>query len=1044
MIGTPLLFSTFLLAAGSGSVGCIIYASKGTYRPTLNKLLLASGISIMLWSLGLAVRVSAANIRAAAAGSFIAPLGYSMLFGFLLHYVLILTGHRIGPGRKWLYLFLYLPGVLTAAGLSVFPLFGRFPFVLVRTSVGWVNETWNQWIWFYYAYYCVFLAIITRLLHRWGKEAGPGIVRMQAKSLLDSILMMAALGTLTDVLPDFVKIQMPGIAVCFASFPILAICYGVRRLNFMVPERPDPDEVILNKASRAKSIYIILGLYFVAGSLLNLLSQTVFSDDHPAVPGVLLFSGLLLACGAGILLLSGYLYDDGVKELALAFVFAFFIPLITFRFAQFGSITVWTFAILLLVPGMLFNRRILLVTTLHSLFTTQLVLMGTAPRLTVQVDASDYIIRLGLISLMAFLCFFVTLIYRSRLRENIGHSRRQTAAAAVSQSLLAVNPDNWENKMAQALERCSAVFPFDRACFVLFSDDGEAIREFCEAATEEGSDSDHFSDALKKRFFTSVRRCLADRKVFAFSEESGNFQGCEEFQAALENLHLKSAVAAAVLTEGSPAGFLCFGTSRTVRAWPADQISFLQIISNIFADTLTKLKALQKEQFLAYHDQLTGLPNRLLLTDRLRKSMPLADRRAKMIGVVFLDFDSFKSVNDTMGHELGDQLLIRLSNLISGCVRKYDTVARFGGDEFVLILDQLSSTGDLLCIIDKIMSAIRRPIVLQGLEFFMTGSAGVALYPQDGRDAETLISNADIAMYHAKSTGKNRYALCSQDMKDEVVSRMQLTNLLYRAQELNQLAVYYQPQVDLATNEITGLEALLRWKIPDKGMISPGTFIPLAEKTGLIQPIGRWVLETACRQSRKWQERGFAPVRMAVNVSVQQLYAGNFTGQVAQVLQSAGLAPELLELEVTESVASSGAPNILKIFSALKNMGISLSVDDFGTEYSSLNRLKLLPVDRLKLDIQFVRGLENSERDRAIAKTIILLAKNLKMKVTAEGVETKAQLEYLSEKLCDEVQGFYYYKPMPAEEVEKYLHRISDTLAVPQPLSSRTMDVSKE
>lgn len=1022
MIRIPLLFSTFLLTAGGSSAACVVFACKGTYRPVLNKLLLASGVSILLWSLGLGIRVSAAGRRAALLGSFIAPIGYTMLFGFLLHYVLVLTGHKTRPDRWWIYLPVYLPGALAAAGLSILPLFGEFPLDLARTPLGWVNNTWNAWIWFYYCYYAVSLAIVFRLLYLWGKKAGPGGVRKQAWILLGSILAMAALGSPTDAVPSFLGIQAPSVAPCFAIFPILAICYGVHRLDFMQPEKFNPDEIILNKASRAKSIYIILGMYFMAGSLLNLLSQTVFFGGE-SVPEALLLSGLLLAGGLCIFILNRFLRDDVVKELALSFVFALFIPLITFWFFQWGSITVWIFIVLLLVPSMLFNRRIFLVTVLVSTFITQMVVIGATPEVLVQVDASDYVIRLGLIALTAFLCFFVTLVYRRRLRENAGHVLRQKVASAVSRDLLLADPDNWEEKTVLALGRCGNFFPLDQAYLALFSGEGGDIRTFCEWSRDRHPENR--PEESKRRFLAAARGCLAEIPRPVLPEENASPPDREEMRTAAEALGLKGVVSAPVLRENRAVGFLCFGSARPAPELDAMTADFLKFLANMFSETLTKLDAVRKLQYIAYHDQLTGLPNRLLLTDRLKQSMPLADRRAKMIGVVFLDCDSFKTINDTMGHELGDQLLIWLAESISGCVRRYDTVARFGGDEFVLVLDKLSGTDDIIHIMEKIMRVIRRPVILQGQEFFITGSAGGTLYPQDGSDVDTLIANADIAMYHAKATGKNRFVLCSQNMKDDVIGQMKLTNLLYRAQELDQLVVYYQPQVSLEDNRITGLEALLRWNLPGEGLVSPGTFIPLAEKTGLIQPIGRWVLETACRQCRSWQEQGFAPVRVAVNVSVQQLYAGDFVAQVAEVLRATGLAPGLLELEMTESVATSGAPNISKVFAALKDLGVSLSIDDFGTEYSSLNRLTFLPVDRLKLDIQFVRGIESSEKDRAITKTIISLAKSLHMKVVAEGVETKTQLDFLSAKLCDEVQGFYYYRPMPAEDLVKYLRRFS-------------------
>lgn len=561
------------------------------------------------------------------------------------------------------------------------------------------------------------------------------------------------------------------------------------------------------------------------------------------------------------------------------------------------------------------------------------------------------------------------LVYRNRLRENTEHSVRQQATSNISRSLLQADFDNWKEPFFRALGFCATSVGCERAYFARLSEDGNGISSFCQWPEKSG-----ISKADKNRtfvFLSELNKKLDSEKILTLAGDAP-----DDLALAMDLLQIRTVVAVPVLHEETKAGLLCFASARDNCLYKPEYSEFLGIVSNMFSDTLEKLASIRKVQYIAYHDQLTGLPNRLLLIESLVH-----------------------------------------------CLRSYDTVARIGGDEFVLLLDQISSTADLLSVMEKIMRVIRQPVLLQEQEFFMTGSAGVALYPQDGEDAETLIANADIAMYRAKTKGKNSYKLCSQDMKDEIIGQMKMTNLLYRALEKKQLIVYYQPQVNLGTGKIVGLEALLRWKLPEKGLVSPGVFIPLAEKSGQIQPIGRWVLKTACCQSKLWQEQGFDPVRMAVNVSVQQLASGSFVEQVADVLRETGLSPKLLELEVTESVANSGAPGISKTFTELKKLGVSLSIDDFGTEYSSLNRLKLLPVDRLKLDIQFVRGIESSEKDRAITKTIITLAKSLNMQVIAEGVETKPQLEFLNEKLCDEVQGFYYYKPMPADRVEAYLQR---------------------
>ncbi|MEI6100233.1 MAG: EAL domain-containing protein, partial [Eubacteriales bacterium] len=467
-------------------------------------------------------------------------------------------------------------------------------------------------------------------------------------------------------------------------------------------------------------------------------------------------------------------------------------------------------------------------------------------------------------------------------------------------------------------------------------------------------------------------------------------------------------------------GFLGIHTSNIKDV----QLILFEVVSNILSDAFTKIEAEKEINEMAYFDHLTKLPNRILFKDRVEQAIFLAQRTNKMIGIMFLDLDSFKNVNDTMGHEGGDELIKTISQLLLQNVRRSDTVSRFGGDEFLIMINNLSRIEDIIKVSDSIMKLFNKNFKINHQEFFVTASAGIAIYPIDGEDTESLIKNADIAMYSAKAKGKNQYVLCTSDMKQEIQQKMQITNQLYRALERNELTVFYQPQVSLPSGEIVGMEALLRWNNPELGMVPPVTFIPLAEQTGLINSIGEWVLLTACSQNKRWQDMGLPHIRIAVNVSVNQFRNPSMVDQVKNVLFQTGLKPEHLELEITESVAINESNYIIEVLNNLKSLGISISIDDFGTEYSSLSRLKILPIDRLKMDMQFVRGIESGGKDQAITKVIINLAKNLGIKVIAEGVETEIQKEFLSQKMCDEVQGYYYYKPMPAEQMENVLRML--------------------
>jgi len=436
-------------------------------------------------------------------------------------------------------------------------------------------------------------------------------------------------------------------------------------------------------------------------------------------------------------------------------------------------------------------------------------------------------------------------------------------------------------------------------------------------------------------------------------------------------------------------------------------------------EIIKREQAQEKVNHLAFHDHLTGLANRLLFSDQLSHAILLSDRMAKMLAILYLDLDGFKMINDTMGHTIGDQLLVEVSKRLVNSVRKSDLFARIGGDEFIIMIENIEDIETVNVVAEKVLTSFNRPYKLNNQDVFITASIGVAIYPSDGDNAETLIKNADIAMYKAKENGRNQYLLCTPVMKTNISETMKLSNQLYGALNRNELELYYQPQVNCKSKTIIGLEALLRWNHPERGLVSPGKFIPIAEHTGLIIPIGEWVLRTACKQNKAWQDAGFPQVPVAVNLSVRQFQNSDLVKQVEEILLETRLDPRYLELEITESIVMKETAYVVDILSALRKRGIAISIDDFGTEYSSLNYLKQLPVDKIKIAMPFVQGISVSDKDEAITKAIIVLARNLGLRVIAEGVKTKKQLSFLSKRMCDEIQGFYYYKPMPVNEVKK-------------------------
>jgi diguanylate cyclase (GGDEF)-like protein/PAS domain S-box-containing protein len=425
----------------------------------------------------------------------------------------------------------------------------------------------------------------------------------------------------------------------------------------------------------------------------------------------------------------------------------------------------------------------------------------------------------------------------------------------------------------------------------------------------------------------------------------------------------------------------------------------------------------------ANYDTLTGLANRSLLQDRLEQALLTATSYNSRLAVAFVDLDRFKFINDSLGHHIGDKLLKAMANRLESCVRECDTVARLGGDEFVVLLTGQTAPVQVRAVVERMLSVVSQPWIIEQGEFNISCSIGVALFPNDGTDAQTLLKHADSAMYRAKESGRNNFQFFTRELNTLMTERLELESRLRRALERDQFLLHYQPRVELCTGRIIGAEALIRWTLPEQGLVAPGRFIPLAEETGLIVPIGKWVLKQACAQNKAWQDAGLEPIVVSVNVSARQFRQDNLVRTIAEVLEETGLEARYLEIELTESMVMHDAAQLVAMLDVIKRLGVQISVDDFGTGYSSLSYLKRFPVDRLKVDRSFVEQLATDDDDATIVRAIITLGHNLGLKVVAEGVEQEEQVNFLRLNHCDEAQGFIFCRPIEAAALAARLRR---------------------
>lgn len=496
-------------------------------------------------------------------------------------------------------------------------------------------------------------------------------------------------------------------------------------------------------------------------------------------------------------------------------------------------------------------------------------------------------------------------------------------------------------------------------------------------------------------------------------------------QALLQRGNVQSVLRVPIFVDDQLWGHIGFDACRSERQWSANEESILVAIAASLGGAIQRQLTEAQMRHQAFHDPLTGLPNRMLFNQQLPRAIAQARQHQQMLGVFFLDLDRFKTINDTLGHAIGDQLLQQVTQRLMQILRQEDVIARWGGDEFTLLLPALPSAADAANVAQRLLAMLKPAFQLDGQELHISSSIGIALFPQDGDDMTSLLQNADAAMYRAKEQGRNNYQFYTTTLNAQSSQRLILENSLHSALARQEFVIYYQPQVNVETGQVIQVEALLRWQHPKLGLVSPQTFIPLAEETGLIVPIGEWVLRQACKQWQDWHQLGLPDMRVAVNLSARQLQHPDLVTTVTALLQESQLPPAILELEITETAAMRDVDATIETLQALRSLGVRISMDDFGTGYSSLSYLKKFPLHGLKIDRAFIHEVAHNEADRAMVTAIIAMAQGLRLNVVAEGVETLAQLEGLRVMGCTDMQGFLFSQPLPAAQVNAYLQAVT-------------------
>lgn len=755
----------------------------------------------------------------------------------------------------------------------------------------------------------------------------------------------------------------------------------------------------------------------VLGSVANIIMYTLLNEMD--LVDIIFNSAVMLMFAAAFLLADKFIKSENSKYNTYTAAFCAMLIFAVLRYYQYTGPAVWTVAFAIILLAILRNNKRMIVAVAVTVF--GLGIYVWAANLQYSGGLQYNITQFFALSMVFIIGVGLTRINVERYRKTSHFLNESEMISYISSDFISIDPNNHQQKVDGMLERSSSYFGAERATIFLVSEGHKKSRIAFEWVAEGYTSNIGVIEEFDIKSNPIWMDQINNKTIWFISNIDDPDIPNDTEVNILREMKIKALISAPIIVRNEVFGMLIYETLSAHRDWRDEHKKMLVVLTNLLGDAFAKVEAENDISHMAFYDTLTGLPNRFLFNNYLDIALIEAKTGHSKVAVVFIDLDAFKAVNDTTGHEGGDELLKQVAYCLRERIGNKGVIARFGGDEFIMMVPYSGDFEDINNIVNLIMGTFNKPMKINNQEFFVTASAGIAIYPEDGEDSNTIIKNADLAMYSAKDLGKNQAAFCSAELKKDVKRRVLLTNMLYRAQQNHELVLYYQPFVNITTKQIIGAEALIRWNHPEFGMISPNEFIPLAEQSGLINPIGKWVLETACRQNKAWQDAGLSRFRMAVNLSVEQFKNPDLVEIVKNTLLETDLSPQYLELEITESVAIRETDHICAILHDLKALGVSIAIDDFGTEYSSLARIKQLPIDRIKMAMEFVHGISISEKDEAIAKVIIILASNLGVKVIAEGVETETQIEFLKNRVCDEVQGFYFYKPMPAEEFEKIL-----------------------
>ena len=1008
-----------------------IYTIASSAKSNINRLFLVLTSSMAIWSFAYSLSHSATTEAASAFWRSFSVFGWGVFYSLLLHFILILTRNKLLLNKRSSLILLYLPAFINILLFSPFGFLTATQFKMVQTEFGWINtapiDIGGIWL---NLYYIIFSSTAIILLIRWWRKLKPHTpLKRQVTNFVISILIPFFIGIATDILPDMLGPRVfPKCAIVFMIIPTITIFLALKRFGLLLERKreislfPEVDKSIDEERLR---LFQMSAAVFVVGAVLYFLLG-YFGMKIP-LEHTIITTIVILLIGILTLLIPHVIRSHAAQNIVFLAVCSVGILFFIIINADIGAVTIWAIYVIF------FLATVILGNNLHAaIFTAwcvvvQVILWIIRPEVIVSIDTIEYLTRVVIIMLAYFTVRYMANEYTAKMKGYQRFVKEHEALEKISSSFISATNENAIEKIGEMLKLSVETLELDQAYLVDFSRDYEDATVLSAHTRVGVVESIPFRPGMKvktaalpvAKSLLAQKQPIACEDITIISTDEG-----EEERDFFASRGINSYFALPIIIDENVIGMLVVEHYKRIDINTREnQIYFLNIVANMLSDT--RKNSLYEEQLynVAYFDEDTKLANRNMLIQMLEQKIHNREE-SERIAVLDIEIDNLRMIKDTFGHRVGEQIVIKAAKIIEELLEQCCDISRAAEGEFIVILPTVEDTSYIEKCAQRLVDSFTRPILTgAGIEaLFAVIHIGVSIHPDHGRDAYTLLKNADLAGFQAKSMNK-KVVFYTQQLEDHIAENTLFTNRLFQSLQNEEFSLEFQPQVSCDTGKTVGVEALLRWTIDGNKRIPPDKFIYILEQTGLIYDVGLWVLEQALQEHNRLVLKGFPPLRFSVNLSIVQFHIEDFIVDFVKIIEKSRVDPKYIELEITESLFSENPEEVITKLHKLRELGLNIALDDFGKGYSSLHRLEVIPFDRIKIDKSIIDDINVRGKKAVIAETIVSLAKTLRADITAEGVETKEQVDFLRDLACDEIQGYYFSRPLSAEALEEFLDK---------------------